>query len=789
MIPPLPPADPGRSSAVLIGVSAYAHLPELPAVRTNLVDLQHQLQDPAVWGLPPERCHRVPDPAGASEAIGPLRRAAEEATDTLVVYFAGHGLVDPDRGDLWLALSGTRPGEIDTVMPYDWVRRELLRSRAERILVILDCCYSGRALGMMGGAQATAELANGADAAGTYLIASASETSQALAPPGARNTAFTGELLSLLANGLPGGPELLRPDDLYAQLAAALRARSWPAPQARVRNTAGRLPLFRNRAHVPADLAEQPIAHRYRGLGEALFVDEDAVTLAAHDTLLDRQVGIRLMRPEAASDPVQRDAFAAALRARARLTHPYLAVVLDLGETEVHGVRCPYAATQGLQGVGLDSWIPGPHDVARTVRACSDILEALEEAHHNGLSGWYLAPARVRIVAGHVKIVDCRADAFTTASVARDLRAVAACAHALLTGASGPPERRGAALEFPAGTPDHLAAVLRFAWADGFAGAAAMRHALDPAVPVPTPAPGPVPPPRQTVVPPRPTVPPSTGLLSLRFSAGSHRGFIREVNEDSGYAGPRLLAVADGMGGQAAGEVASSEVISSLVQLDDDVPGSDILTALGTAVQRANDQLRVMVEEDPQLEGMGTTLTALLWTGRRLGLVHVGDSRAYLLRDGVLTQITQDHTWVQRLVDEGRITEEEARIHPQRSLLMRALGAGKQVEPDLSIREVRTGDRYLLCSDGLSGVVPHQTLEETLDGHRTPDEAVQDLIRLALRGGGPDNVTCIVADVIDIGTVSPPSPYPPDMPVVVGAVAENQPPADGLPYIVPDHRR
>ncbi len=154
--------------------------------------------------------------------------------------------------------------------------------------------------------------------------------------------------------------------------------------------------------------------------------------------------------------------------------------------------------------------------------------------------------------------------------------------------------------------------------------------------------------------------------LSLRFAAGSHKGMIREGNEDSGYAGPRLLAIADGMGGAAAGEVASSEAISTIVALDDDVPGSDVLTSLGTAVQRANDQLRSMVEEDPQLEGMGTTLTALLWTGQRLGLVHVGDSRAYLLRDGVLTQITQDHTWVQRLVDEGRITEEEATTHPQR---------------------------------------------------------------------------------------------------------------------------
>ncbi|MEV1081702.1 Stp1/IreP family PP2C-type Ser/Thr phosphatase [Streptomyces sp. NPDC050211] len=262
--------------------------------------------------------------------------------------------------------------------------------------------------------------------------------------------------------------------------------------------------------------------------------------------------------------------------------------------------------------------------------------------------------------------------------------------------------------------------------------------------------------------------------LSLRFAAGSHKGMIREGNEDSGYAGPRLLAIADGMGGAAAGEVASSEAISTIVALDDDVPGSDILTSLGTAVQRANDQLRAMVEEDPQLEGMGTTLTALLWTGQRLGLVHVGDSRAYLLRDGVLTQITQDHTWVQRLVDEGRITEEEATTHPQRSLLMRALGSGDHVEPDLSIREVRAGDRYLICSDGLSGVVSHQTLEDTLASYQGPQETVQELIQLALRGGGPDNITVIVADVLDLDTGDTLAGQLSDTPVVVGAVAENQ---------------
>ncbi|MCC9308011.1 protein phosphatase 2C domain-containing protein [Kitasatospora sp. RB6PN24] len=260
--------------------------------------------------------------------------------------------------------------------------------------------------------------------------------------------------------------------------------------------------------------------------------------------------------------------------------------------------------------------------------------------------------------------------------------------------------------------------------------------------------------------------------LVLRFAAGSHKGLIREGNEDSGYAGPRLLAVADGMGGAAAGEVASSEALSSLIALDEADPQADLLTLLNDAVQNANDRLRLMVEQDPQLEGMGCTLTALLWTGERMGLVHVGDSRAYLLRDGSLTQITQDHTWVQRLVDEGRITAEEAETHPQRSLLMRALDGRGQVEPDLAIREVRAGDRYLICSDGLSGPVSHQTLEETLGSFYAPEPTIQELIQLALRGGGPDNITCIVADVLDIGPNDTHSGQFTTTPVVVGAIAE-----------------
>jgi PPM family protein phosphatase len=255
--------------------------------------------------------------------------------------------------------------------------------------------------------------------------------------------------------------------------------------------------------------------------------------------------------------------------------------------------------------------------------------------------------------------------------------------------------------------------------------------------------------------------------LALRFAARSDVGLLREGNEDSGYAGQRLLAVADGMGGQAAGEVASSIVVATIAPLDDDVPGSELLDALAAAVEDANGQLRDLVQENPQLEGMGTTLTALLWAGTRLGLVHVGDSRAYLLRDGELQQITHDHTWVQRLVDEGRITEAEADHHPQRSLLMRAIDGRGNVDLDVSVREVRLGDRYLLCSDGLSGVVSFDTIGHSLT-QGDPLTVVEALIDLALRGGGPDNITCIVADVVDVDS------DPALAPLVVGAAAERK---------------
>ncbi|GAC1439349.1 MAG: Stp1/IreP family PP2C-type Ser/Thr phosphatase [Mycobacteriales bacterium] len=254
--------------------------------------------------------------------------------------------------------------------------------------------------------------------------------------------------------------------------------------------------------------------------------------------------------------------------------------------------------------------------------------------------------------------------------------------------------------------------------------------------------------------------------LALRFAARSHTGLLRDGNEDSVYAGPRLLAVADGMGGHAAGEVASAVAIAAIAPLDEDTPGPDLLDALLGAAMSANQHLHDMVEGDSTLEGMGTTLTAILWGGSRLGLLHIGDSRCYLLRDGELKQITHDHTLVQTLVDAGRISVEEAEAHPQRNVITKVLDGRDELEPDMSVREVRVGDRYLLCSDGLTGPVGStDTLRDAL-GLADPQQAVDRLVQLALRGGGPDNITVIVADAIETD-----HPLPVD-PVVAGAAAE-----------------
>ncbi|WP_349826612.1 PP2C family protein-serine/threonine phosphatase [Brevibacterium litoralis] len=236
----------------------------------------------------------------------------------------------------------------------------------------------------------------------------------------------------------------------------------------------------------------------------------------------------------------------------------------------------------------------------------------------------------------------------------------------------------------------------------------------------------------------------------LRTAARSHTGLHRKNNQDSGFAGPNFLLIADGMGGHAGGDVASAITVARMQALGDTGSNPDALDTLRSTILAANDRIIDTVHDMPELAGMGTTVTALLRDGDRFGLAHIGDSRAYLLRDDELTLVTHDHTFVQLLVDEGRITPEEADTHPQRSVVMRVLGdVGAAPELDLSFREARPGDRWMLCSDGLTGFAAIEDIEDALKTIPDLGACADHLVDLALAGGGADNVTVVIGDVVE----------------------------------------
>ena len=263
---------------------------------------------------------------------------------------------------------------------------------------------------------------------------------------------------------------------------------------------------------------------------------------------------------------------------------------------------------------------------------------------------------------------------------------------------------------------------------------------------------------------------PQSKPVEFHYAARSDVGLVRQNNQDSGYAGANLLVLADGMGGPAGGDIASSVAMAHLVPLDTDShPAESLLPLLRDALMDAHEELAERSQHDPELAGLGTTCIAILRSGRKLAMVHIGDSRAYLLRGDTLTQVTTDHSFVQYLVDSGQITPEEAEHHPQRNVVMRILGDSQaDVTPDETMREAIVGDRWLLCSDGLSGVVSADTIAEVLTDVHDPGECAEELIRLALLAGGPDNVTCVVADIVPAGT------NPPAAPQVVGAAAKDR---------------
>ncbi|TWG99024.1 protein phosphatase [Nocardioides sp. J9] len=259
--------------------------------------------------------------------------------------------------------------------------------------------------------------------------------------------------------------------------------------------------------------------------------------------------------------------------------------------------------------------------------------------------------------------------------------------------------------------------------------------------------------------PPRPQ-------LTLDFYAVSDVGRVRKDNQDSGYAGPWLLSVCDGVGGAARGDIASGTAVNELRQLDEPPGSADVLDRVNDGLHEAHVAIGHQVDQDPSLNGTSTTATVALFDGSRLALGHVGDSRAYLLRDGELSQLTNDHTFVQSLIDEGRITEVEARVHPHRNLILKALDGLHDVEPDLFALELVPGDRLFLCSDGACGVLDDARMTEILkDG--SPEFCAIEMVRASLEAGSSDNVTCVVADV----TEAAPDAGARD-PMVVGAAAD-----------------
>jgi len=241
-------------------------------------------------------------------------------------------------------------------------------------------------------------------------------------------------------------------------------------------------------------------------------------------------------------------------------------------------------------------------------------------------------------------------------------------------------------------------------------------------------------------------------VSSNRAAAVSHIGKVRSNNQDSGYAGRELFVVADGMGGHAGGDVASAIAVNRIREADREyASAAEAEFALQSALIAANSLLAETVFEHPELTGMGTTVSALVRVGDQIALAHIGDSRIYLYRDGELKQVSIDHTFVQRLVDSGRITEEEAMVHPRRSVLMRVLGdVDASPEIDTWTLDTKPGDRWLICSDGLSGVVKNDDLAAALASRDAPRQVAEKLVRQSLDAGAPDNVTVVILDIADV---------------------------------------
>ncbi|MGO1487664.1 MAG: PP2C family protein-serine/threonine phosphatase [Arachnia sp.] len=277
---------------------------------------------------------------------------------------------------------------------------------------------------------------------------------------------------------------------------------------------------------------------------------------------------------------------------------------------------------------------------------------------------------------------------------------------------------------------------------------------------------------------------------SLLVGAHSEVGRVRKNNQDAGYASPRMLLVADGMGGAAAGDLASAVAVTVAADADQSLRGEEMLSHMEGVISSANSRLSQLVSQDLSLDGMGTTFCGAMFDGDQFAITHVGDSRCYLLRDGELTQLTHDHSWVQQLIDEGRLTPKQAETHPHRSLIVRVLNGQEGVRPDLELVDAALGDRIMFCSDGLSGLVSDDHIRKVL-AERDLDVAIKDLAAAANHAGGHDNITIVMADVVEhddaLDAVTP---------LIVGSILERSipeppgvtpPSGAALPETSPDH--
>lgn len=264
--------------------------------------------------------------------------------------------------------------------------------------------------------------------------------------------------------------------------------------------------------------------------------------------------------------------------------------------------------------------------------------------------------------------------------------------------------------------------------------------------------------------------------LFLYSTTVSDVGTVRANNQDSSFAGEHLIAICDGMGGHAGGDTASSIAIRSLAHIEQDDTGGDvevISRMMETSVMAAHDAIVGKAKRERKLAGMGTTVTAVALVAGYWVVAHIGDSRAYLLRDGHLSRVTCDHSYVQHLIDTGRITPAEAKNHPQRNVVMRVLGDFDiDPHPDISIRKAHPADRWLLCSDGLCGVLEDSTIKETMTALADQGECAQRLVQMALRAGSTDNVTAVIADAT-LALDADAFDLPHQTPLVGGAASRN----------------